>query len=146
MADAVLQPRIRDLLLYTQLDPEDPNYIDPSTISVVLDHDDWDKSKRYPLSEILSSVSISTTKVGKLSDLSSRSVTVVFDTPFASSSIKEHVEVYRYKSEGGVYEREDILYHFASAGWFSTTGFSLVIEDSEDLTGIIVSYEFIQIP
>jgi len=143
MADPVVQVRIRDLLAYTQLDVSDPNYINPDTISIVLDHPDWEMAKRMPLTDLAVEASGIHMEVGKLTNLSSRTVIVTFNTAFSVSPIGSEPQVYRLtQMSDGTYRKQEVLWGFIDANQPTATGFTLKINELENLTGIIIEYEY----
>jgi|GEM_PF-4429921 len=80
--------------------------------------------------------------IGRIS-ATSRDVRVTFSTPLTSgASIKPEIKVYRMRQSGTRFLREDVLHTFPSATWFNNTGFSLIIDEIEPLSGIIIEYEF----
>lgn len=78
---------------------------------------------------------------GILTDLASRTVEVTFDEPFKRVPVgRRHLHVYRtVEPETNVFLDQDVLHHSISV---TTTGFSLEIDSSEDLAGIVVEYHF----
>lgn len=79
---------------------------------------------------------------GILTGLVSRSVSVDFSFEFSAVPVgRKNIHVYRtVEPETNVFLDQDVLHHSISV---STTGFSLEIDSSEDLTGIIIEYHFI---
>jgi len=136
------QKRIRALDVYTQLDPGDAGYIAPSALSVVFDSDEFgSEPKRYPASLLFSS---DNDAKGRLTGLSSRSVSVTFDTAFASTPLTVLFEVYRYTDIGGAaYVKQSVLKTFSGSNWLTASGFTCEIDASESLTGIYIEYYFI---
>lgn len=77
---------------------------------------------------------------GILTDLASRSVEVVFDYPFKRTPVgRKHLHVYRVTTEYGFAIDTQVLFHSLVV---NNEGFTLTIDDSEALTGIIIEYHF----
>lgn len=76
-----------------------------------------------------------------VTDLSSRTVAVVFSSPF---KIKPFgwVEVYRMTSKNGMWRKVNVLYQHNTEDWLDTAGFELVIDATESLTGVILEYYY----
>ena len=150
MSDLLIQRKIFELQNYISLPATDPNYVDPSQVYIPVQHPSWAKPKKLPITGAQTSeedpeITTVTRSYGRLTGLSSRNVSVTFTNPLMSSNIIERVDVYRYSEFDGKLTRQDVLHYFNSATWFNQLGFSLVIDDDEDLSGIIISYEFISI-
>ena len=76
-------------------------------------------------------------------DLASKTVSVTFNNPFSETdTIIPYIDVYRYRAYNGHYIKENVLHYFSSADWYNYQGFSLTIDESESLTGVIVQYRF----
>lgn len=76
-----------------------------------------------------------------ITNLASRTVTRDFICRFEEIPVGM-VSVYRYVviDEGVV--KQDVLHYFNADTWLTIYGFELTIDDSEDLSGVIVEYEF----
>lgn len=86
------------------------------------------------------------TERGYLTGLSSRTVTVTFDVPFDNVPIGlDNLKVYRWQQVvAGKWRARDVQYYFTSSGSLTSTGFSLEIETTESLTGVIIEYLFFE--
>lgn len=135
------QKRIRALDTYTQLNPGDPGYIAPTAVYLALDSNDFTtEAKKYPFSSLFSSI---VEEVDKLTGLASRSVSVTFGTAFTSVPLIATFRVYRMSEiSSGKWRMQDVLYYHTSENWLTTTGFSLEIDTSESLTGVVIEYIF----
>jgi hypothetical protein len=143
MADPVVQVRIRNLTAYAQADVGDPNYVDPDEISLVIDHADWELPKRLPLTGFTLEVLDAHVEIDTLTNLSSRNVNVTFNTPFSGQPAGREPEVYRlWQTPNGTYRRQDVLWGFTDANQPTANGFSLIIDPSESLVGVIIQYEY----
>lgn len=83
-------------------------------------------------------------EVGKLTDLASRTVEVTFDAVFAEVPAGlQNLKVYRWAQVvAGKYRPRDVQYYFNADTDLTVSGFTLQIEASESLTGVIVEYLF----
>lgn len=80
---------------------------------------------------------------GRLTNMLVRSVSVEFTNPFSwADIIIGNVRVFRYSQYGTKFIRQDVLHYFTSEAWFDINGFSLMIDESENINGVIVEYEF----
>jgi hypothetical protein len=87
---------------------------------------------------------IKTPQSGHLTDIKSATVNVAFKQPF--STIPAGLpRLYRMVPDGGVYLMQDVLFSYPSADWLTPTGFSIIIDPSEELEGIVMTYQFIEI-
>jgi hypothetical protein len=79
-----------------------------------------------------------------LTDLQSKEVTISFLKEFKVKPMLTHLRVYRWSDivGTGYWKMQDVEWHYTSSQPVSTTGFSLVIDDSEDLEGVIIDYKF----
>lgn len=114
---------------------------DASTVFVVVDKPTWDKPKRYGLDSFVGgSVSLHIER-DILTSLSSRDIIVEFETPFDSIPNGDEPMVYRmFEEQPGVWRRRNVLWGFTSSSGVTPTGFSIKIDDSENLTGVVVQY------
>lgn len=138
------QQRIRDLDVYTQLESGDVGYVAPSAIYIALDSSSYTGDpKRFALSNLISDTHV---EKGRLSGLSSRSVSVTFDSAFSGTPIAVTFEVYRYSDIGGgkYVKQRNVAYYLSGASWVTTTGFAIEIDTSESLTGLFVEYYFVE--
>jgi len=150
MADPVVQVKIPELQSYVALDPSDPNYVNPGQVYIPVHHPAWSRPRKMAVTGAAvgtedSEITTVSRAVGKLTGLASRNVSVTFPQQLVSSSMIERVDVYRYVTFDGQLIKQQVQHYFASESWFSSTGFALTITDDEDLSGIIITYEFIAI-
>jgi hypothetical protein len=78
---------------------------------------------------------------GILTDLVSHTVEVTFEYPFKRTPVgRKNIHIYRvFEPETGLFLDQAILFKNVEV---TTTGFSLEIDSSEDLAGIVVEYHF----
>lgn len=78
---------------------------------------------------------------GILTGLSSASVSVTFRSEYKSTPVgRKNIHVYRVvEPETGIVLDEDVLHHSVAV---TTTGFTLTIDSSESLTGVVIEYLF----
>jgi len=134
---ALEQTRPYELDLYVEGEPGEP---DISDLVILVDYVSWDRPKRY--NGALSGGGSIHTESGILTGLSSRSVTVEFDSAFSETPVG-WVKVYRMtEMPDGGYREQDVLWGYATSTKVTTTGFSLTINEDESLTGVIVEYDF----
>jgi hypothetical protein len=135
------QGRIRDLDTFIPLDPSDPDYVPVSAIYIALDSTGFStKPKKYSLEEILSDV---VEQKGRLTGLSSRSVSVTFGTAFSATPITSVFNVYRETEVvPGTLVRKNVKHEITGSTLVTTTGFAITIDASESLTGVVVEYKF----
>lgn len=135
MADPIELKRIRDLDEYVQLDPDDEDYIPASEITIPVDHPDWSEPKSITL-DLPATLSTLHFEKSRLSSLSSRSVSVEFISAFTSIPIG-FVNAYRLDTIGTKSVQTTVVIYDLSV---TTVGFTLSIDDNEELTGIIIEY------
>lgn len=136
---AVIQKRIKDLDDYTQLESTDIGYISPSNIYLAVDNstEAWAEPKKVTFAQL---IGITHMEAGQLSSLSSRSVTVTFDSPFTLPVIP-YINPYRVSVIGGKSIREVVrIYDLL----ITINGFTLTIDTNESLTGVIIDYKVTQ--
>lgn len=82
----------------------------------------------------------------RMTGLPSRTVSVTFGTPFVSVPTGiGNLKVYRWaQAVTGKWMPKDVQYYFPSSGSLTNTGFTIEIEASEPLTGVIVEYLFLE--
>jgi hypothetical protein len=98
-------------------------YRDSGTVEIVSDHIESDTVK----------------------ELESHTVSIEFKNEFeAVPSGIGNLRVYRIIPEEDYFIMEDVLFGFPSTDWLTTTGFTIVINSLENLTGIEVDYTFIK--
>ena len=140
---ALTQTRPYEEDLHVQLNPGDEGYVAPDDLMFLLDNQNFDRPKRIAWSSISGGGTGSHIERDTLTGLSSRSVTVDFDAAFTSQPVGD-VWVYRMEEVvSGMWRRKDVLWGFSSENQPTTTGFSLAIDESEDLLGIIIQYVFV---
>lgn len=85
-------------------------------------------------------------EAGKITDLISSTVVVYFTKEFTNKPILVNLKVFRMVENipsAGKWIKQDVLHYFDDdEDWYVKTGFSLFIDDSEDLTGVIIEYCF----
>lgn len=123
--------------------------IDASQIMVIVDYYGWPRPKRYPLQSIgvaekSASVSGSHTEKGRLTGLTAYYVEVEFDEAFDDIPVgRKNLNVYRVNENGGgtgkATDDEVLIYGLG----VTVSSFSFYIDDTEDLSGVIVEYLFI---
>ena len=112
-------------------------------VKIAVDHPDFTDTQNFPLSSVGLSSGGTHIERGRLTELSSRSVSVTFDTAFSNAPIGK-VWVYRMaEMPDGNYREQDVLWGFTSSTKVSTTGFSIAIDSSESLTNVVVEYYFL---
>lgn len=139
-----VQKRIKDLTNYSQALPGDLDYIDPANIYLGVDNDteSWSEPKKIPFSSLL--LASGHIEAGRISGLSSHTVTVTFDEPFTSQPYGFEPNVYRMAEQpDGTYRRQDVLWGFTGVNNPSATGFEIEIHSSESLTGVIIEYMYL---
>lgn len=86
-------------------------------------------------------------EIGRLTGLLSRNVTLTFDREFEDVPIGA-LRIYRMKETqtgNGKWKEWDVLYYFPVQNWLTAQGFQLVIDNSENLSGVVIRYEFKEI-
>lgn len=139
---ALTQTRVHELDLYVQLEPGDPDYINPDELMFLVDHSTWDEPKRMPSANFGESGSLVHIEKNTLTGLASRNVSVTFGATFSAVPVTVAFNVYRYTSQSGSYVKENVLYTVSGSSWLTTTGFAITIDNSESLTGIYIDYYF----
>lgn len=136
------QKRIRELDTYTQLASGEVGYVDPDTVFFPVDSTNFSGDPyKVAFSDLFASVHV---EADIMESLASRTVSVTFETAFTSRPLIRTFRVYRVAETytgSGVYRMKDVLYSHAAA-WLTTTGFDIDIDTSEDLSGIIIEFEF----
>ena len=84
------------------------------------------------------------TEKGTLTNLEEKEITILFSKEYTSIPMPTHLKVYRWADilGNGYWKMQDVEWHFTSSSPISTTGCSLVIDDSEDIDGVIIDYKF----
>lgn len=139
---ALTQTRPYEEDLHVQLNPGDEGYVAPEDIMLLLDNENFDRPRRIPWVNLGGGGTGSHIERDRLTGLSSRSVTVEFDAAFTSQPAG-NVWVYRMEEVvSGMWRRKDVLFGFTNANQPTTAGFSLAIDEGENLTGVVVEYIF----
>jgi hypothetical protein len=129
------QTRPKDLITHLQLDPSDPEYIPANELYFVVDHPSFTRPKKYSQENFTGA--IQNIQKGRITGLQAFNVSQSFSTPFNSAPVG-FINVYRSKVISGTKTiREDVLFYDLTE---TPTGFSLVIDSEESLTGVIVEY------
>lgn len=83
---------------------------------------------------------------GRITDITANNVLVYFTTTFVNRPICINLKVFRMFENipvAGKWIMQDVLYYLDDdEDWFVKTGFSIFIDDSEPLAGVIVEYCF----
>ena len=73
----------------------------------------------------------------------SRTITIPFVDAFERIPVLVEIKIYRIVPiSGGRYVLQDVLYYLDTDTFSSLTGFELFIDDSEDMGGVILNYNF----
>lgn len=76
-------------------------------------------------------------------DITDRAVNIEFGSPFNEFPFG-WVEVYRMRSTSTGWVKSNVLIKYPSEDWVTVNGFSLTIDPSESLTGVVLKYYFIE--
>lgn len=139
---ALTQDRIRDLVTYIQLDPGDSGYVASSSLYFAMDSADFgSKPFKFPVEDLLSDAH---DEKARLIGLVSASVSITFGTAFTATPLPILFNVYRYTEiVSGKWVKENVNHHLTGgSSWLNSTGFSITIDSSESLTGVIIEYKF----
>lgn len=83
---------------------------------------------------------------GRITNIAANNVVVYFTTTFVNKPICTNLKVFRMFENvpiPGKWIMQDVLHYFDDdEDWVVKTGFSIFIDDSEPLTGVIVEYCF----
>lgn len=131
----ITQPRIHTLQPYVQKDPGQEGYIDPAELQIIVDHPTFARSMKMTLTGGQTGLSTHQEK-GRVSTPANHIAPIVFATAFTEPPIGFH-KVYRRITETGNMRFYDVLIDHEEV---KTTGVDLVINSSEDLTGIIIEW------
>lgn len=131
----ITQSRIHSLQPYVQKDVGEEGYIAPSELQIVVDHPSFERSMKLSLTGGEAGVSIHQEK-GRLSTPESHSFTIPFDVAFTAKPIGFH-KAYRIETSGTDERYFDVL---VKSEKVLTTGIALVLDSSENLTGVIVEW------
>ena len=73
----------------------------------------------------------------------SRTITIPFVDAFERVPVLVEIKIYRiFPIGGGKYVLQDVLYYLDTDTFSDETGFELFIDDSEDMGGVILNYNF----
>lgn len=138
----ITQQRIRDLITYIQLTSGDPSYVNPASIYVAIDSDNFGaKPLRYPLLSLVGAEADS--DAGTITGIASATVVHTFDTPFATVPVCSLFNAYRYTEvEPGKFVRNTVQTYVSGSNWITTNDFTVTIESTESLTGVIIDFKF----
>lgn len=135
--EELTQILIRELQEYIQKVAGESGYIDPSEIWIPVDHPSFgDNARKYRLSSIIGTSA--NKQKGRISNLTSNTVTVTWDMAFSERPIGFH-RVYREVIEGSNKRMEDVILDSESV---TTNNMVLTINSDESLTGVIVEYNY----
>lgn len=136
------QQRIRDLVTYIQLAVGDSGYVNPASIYVVVDSDNFGaKPFKFPLLSLIGTDA--DYDAGTIVGISSPTVVHTFPTPFSTVPICSLINVYRYREvRTGEYVREDVQFSISGSNWITTNNFTIKIDSTENLTGVIIDFKF----
>lgn len=129
--------------------PQDgnPDYKPISELSLVVDHPDWPTPKRVSLGDFNTggTGSFAGYTVDELIEAAeSKTITYTFPAAFNSIPVDIGFRVYKMvEFESGKFLQQDVLHYFP-ANWKDTGSFTIVIDDSEDLTGVYIKGLFIE--
>lgn len=83
---------------------------------------------------------------GRITNIAANNVVVYFTTTFVNKPICTNLKVFRMVENiptAGKWIMQDVVHYFDDdEDWVVKTGFSIFIDDSEPLTGVIVEYCF----
>ena len=83
---------------------------------------------------------------GRITDITDNNVVVYFTSEFVNKPICVNLKVFRMEENipvAGKWIMQDVLHYFDdNEDWVVKTGFSIFIDDTEPLTGVIVEYCF----
>lgn len=83
---------------------------------------------------------------GQIKEITDNPVIVYFTVPFTNTPTLVNLKVFRMVENiptAGKWIKQDVLHYFDDdEDWFIKSGFSLFIDSSEPLTGVIVEYCF----
>ena len=132
---AIVQTRIYELDVYTQLASGAGGYISPAEIWLAVDNSTWTDSKKFSLQQMLIDNHIESTT---LSSLSSVSVSASFGSSFSDANYYLNIWAYKEvtKKIGGsnVTVRQDVPFHSLVT---AVDGFTLTLYE---YSGVIVKY------
>lgn len=74
-------------------------------------------------------------------DFTGHIVTVAFDSDFTNKPIG-WIDIYRYRPRNGKFVKANVLINYDSEDWLTISGFSINIDASESIDGIILEYYY----
>lgn len=105
----------------------------------------WTQTDLYQADYIKNKPAVAHIEADVVENLQSHTVNVEFKNEFtAIPAGMGNLKIYRLAPEEGEYILADVLFSFPSLTWLTTTGFTVKINPTEDLTGIFIDYTFIQ--
>jgi len=129
---ATIQQRINELLIYSQLNPGDAEYIDPATVYLAVDKTGWSKPKKMSLVDFITSNHVETSSTAP----TSASFSLSYNDAFVDSGYYFNLYVYKVITIPGVGDVEQtVKYHDLAK---TVNGFSFTLDTYE--AGIIVRY------
>jgi hypothetical protein len=82
---------------------------------------------------------------GLVTNIASHTVEIEFTQEFESIPVGvPNLKIYRYEAFEGAYILQDVLFTYPSTTWLTVTGFTITIDPSETLSGIILEYTFLE--
>jgi hypothetical protein len=134
---ALEQTRAKDLALFDEISTG----VSVSNLYILVDHPDLPKAMKYYFSSGGTSLHI---EQDTLTNLSSHAVTVEFNEAFSFLPMLTHFAVYRWEDilNDGYWKKKNVEWHYASSSPWTTEEFYFIIDDTEDLSGVIVEYKF----
>lgn len=130
-----------DLGTYVQLNSGDQGYIPRSEIKVLVDHPSFgDLPKTMPIDQMGNNSSEIIEK-GRFTP-TSKTINRLFSRTFTSVP-SGWIKVYRTEMiEEGKYVFQEVQFYYPNATPITVNGFSIVIESTENITNVIVEYNF----
>lgn len=128
---------------YTQKSPGDVGYISPDKIDVVLGSTEFTvKAMRMRLTELIN-FGASASESDRVTGLTEHEYTKTFAAPYLTIPVITVLSVYKMVLiETGKWVRQDVQFYYPVKNWLTVNGFTIVIEASESLAGVIIEYKF----
>jgi hypothetical protein len=105
----------------------------------------WAQTDPYQPDFLKNKPAIAHIEADVVENLQSHTVNVEFKNEFtAIPAGMGNLKIYRLEPEEGEYILADVLFNFPSLTWLTTTGFTVQINSTENLTGIFIDYTFIE--
>jgi len=102
----------------------------------------FNTTNQYEQSEQLTATRHFETGRIKYETLDPRTITIPFEESFDNIPTISELKVYRMVLKYGIWIVQDVLHHFDSEEWYTLDGFTVVIDDSEDMEDVILNYNF----